>query len=187
MPQRRTLGLALVVALIGIGLVGAGAARAFFEPRPMQVLVRDDCEVTSFNAAIGPGTCIGPGQTTFGSFIGQLLATGQANKWDFVPDNITLQPRQRLAAVNIGGEFHTFSQVAAFGGGCIDVLNDLLGLTPVPECQPEVAPGVPLAFVTTGIEAGDTLLVPGVASGVRRFECLIHPWMRTTVHIRGGR
>jgi hypothetical protein len=43
------------------------------------------------------------------------------------------------------------------------------------------------AFVTTGIEAGGTLLVPGVSSGVRFFECLIHPWMRTTVHIRGGR
>ena len=39
-----------------------------------------------------------------------------------------------ITAVNGGGEDHTFSEVAQFGGGCIDVLNGILGLTPVPEC-----------------------------------------------------
>ena len=40
-----------------------------------------------------------------------------------------------VEARNVGGEVHTFSEVASFGGGCIDALNDLLGLTPVPSMQ----------------------------------------------------
>jgi hypothetical protein len=66
--------------------------------------------------------------------------------------------------------------VASFGGGCIDVLNGLLGLTPVPECA-----GFPFgAFGATLVRPGETLSVT-LAPGTHRFECLIHPWMRTTV------
>ena len=39
-----------------------------------------------------------------------------------------------LQAHNRGGEDHSFTEVANFGGGCIAALNELLGLTPVPEC-----------------------------------------------------
>ena len=165
--------------------MGASAAQAFFEPKPRTVLIRDDCEPVSFNAVLGPGTCIGNGQTTFGSFVAQALATGTVAGWVFDPDELTVQPGRGLNAVNVGGEFHTFTQVAAFGGGCIEEVNELLGLTPVPECLPEVAPGVPLAFVTTGVAPGESLAVSGVSRGTRLFQCLIHPFQKAIVNIRG--
>jgi len=67
--------------------------------------------------------------------------------------------------------------VQAFGGGCVAPLNAILHLTPVPECA------IPGLFGSTLVEQGDTLGVTGLAPGVHRFECLIHPWMRTTVTV----
>ena len=81
-----------------------------------------------------------------------------------------------LTATNKGGEFHTFTEVAAFGGGCVDELNDLLGLTPVPECAQ--APGI---FFSTGAGRGGSTTTGPLAAGTHRFLCLIHPWMTATV------
>ena len=138
----------------------------------------------SFNPSIGPGTCIGEGRTTFDEFIAQLVDNGNAPKWRFSRDRFGLGAGGSLSIVNEGGEFHTFTEVAAFGGGCISVLNDILGLTPVPECQPEVAPGVPAAFVTTGVAPGATRELDGLSPGMHRFQCLIHPWMHSTAVVR---
>ena len=195
--RRRLLRLAMVTTVV-LAVGGSGVAQAlapiggfegFFPPtRPVTVLVRDDCDPETFNAALGdPEACVKPGGTTFGAFIAELLSKGTADGWDFVPDDLTVAPGGRISAWNVGGEFHTFTKVAAFGGGCIEELNDLLGLTPVPECQPEIAPGVPLAFVTTGVGAGDRLVTPPITANPTLFMCLIHPWMKATVHLRGGR
>jgi hypothetical protein len=82
-----------------------------------------------------------------------------------------------LQVANRGGEDHTFTEVRAFGGGCVAKLNGILGLPPVPEWS---FPGL---FDSTLVEEGDTLDVPAMAAGVHRFECLIHPWMSTTVTV----
>jgi hypothetical protein len=82
-----------------------------------------------------------------------------------------------ITATNRGGEFHPFTPVAAFGGGCIDALNGPLGLSPVPEC------GIPDIFGTTGVEPGASLTTGSLAAGTKRFMCLIRPWMRTTAGI----
>src|SRR5262245_11599899 len=37
-----------------------------------------------------------------------------------------------IEAYNKGGETHSFTEVAQLGGGCVQVLNSILGLTPVP-------------------------------------------------------
>jgi hypothetical protein len=50
---------------------GASAASA-----TRQVQLLDDCDPATFNAAIGPGTCIRDGGTTFSEFVAQLLAQG---------------------------------------------------------------------------------------------------------------
>src|SRR6266545_3049725 len=83
------------------------------------------------------------------------------------------------AAHNRGGEDHTFTEVADFGGGCIAAVNALLGLTPVPECA-----GFPGgAFAATTVSPGDTVTTSPLSPGIHRFECLIHPWMQTTVTV----
>src|SRR5882762_4905137 len=101
-----------------------------------------------------------------------------------------------LLLKNLGGETHTFSKVAAFGGGFIAGLNALSGNPiPRPECaivhrdgslspQPESAANV---FVEAGLTeagptAGSSILPVGKAS---KFICCIHPWMRAVVRVPG--
>ena len=169
----RTL-LALAAGFV-VAALAAATASATASTRTIQVL--DDCEPISFNAAIGPDTCVKDGTVTFDEFIGQLVSMGRAPAWRFAPDHANLAAGGSLVAQNRGGEFHTLTEVAAFGGGCVPALNALLGLTPVPECM---TPGI---FFTTGIPAGATLVTGPLSAGTHRFLCLIHPWMRTTVEV----
>jgi plastocyanin len=173
--RRRLATMAGVVALLL--LVPAAGASAASVTRQVQVL--DDCDPATFNAMFGPGTCVKDGTTTFPAFVGQLLAQGRAPAWRFAPGQLKLDAGGRLQANNRGGEDHTFTEVANFGGGCIQGLNDLLGLTPVPECA-----GFPGgAFGATLVPAGGTVTTVALPPGVHRYECLIHPWMQTTVTV----
>jgi hypothetical protein len=143
-----------------------------------RVTVLDACDGPSFNLAIGPGACERSGGVKFDDFIGQLIAMGEAPAWRFAPEAVTLADGGSIDAYNRGGEFHTFTEVAAFGGGCVPELNAVLGLSPVPEC------GVPGIFGATGIAPGDELEGEPLGSGNHLFMCLIHPWMRTEVTVQ---
>jgi plastocyanin len=168
----RLLGTLGVVAVLALVLVTGSSA----ESTSRQVVIRDDCDPATFNAVVGPGTCVKDGGTTFSEFVSQIIDQGGAPAWRFAPDHLSLAADGTVEGRNVGGETHTFTEVANFGGGCIGFLNGLLGLTPVPECA-----GFPGGiFAATAVPAGGTLTVT-LAPGVHRFECLIHPWMRTTV------
>jgi plastocyanin len=172
MRKRAFLSLVSALALV---LSAASTTTAASAHRQVQVL--DDCDAATFDAALNdPNACVKSDGTTFDEFIGQLIAMGHAPAWRFAPARIKLAPGGAIDAYNRGGEFHTFTEVAAFGGGCVDVLNQILGLTPVPECANAGA-----LFATTGIAPGGELEGAPLSSGTHRFECLIHPWMRTTV------
>jgi plastocyanin len=172
MRRKRGAGLlaAGIVALATATLASAGAGHR-------QVLMLDACDGPSFNAAIGEGTCTRPGGVTFDKFIGQLLKHGEAPAWRFSPEQLKLDAGGTISAPNRGGEFHTFTEVAAFGGGCVPDLNALLGLTPVPEC------GIPGIFGTTGAPPGGVVTTGALPAGTHLFMCLIHPWMRSTAQV----
>jgi plastocyanin len=173
--KRRLATVAGIVALLV--LVPAAGASAASATRQVQIL--DDCDPATFNAAIGPGACVKDGGTTFSEFIAQLSAQGRAPAWRFAPEQLRLDAGGTLQAHNRGGEDHTFTEVANFGGGCIAALNDLLGLTPVPECA-----GFPGgAFAATLVRPGGTVTTSPLPPGIHRYECLIHPWMQTTVTV----
>jgi hypothetical protein len=179
----RRLCLAFAASLLA-ALVMASSAFASSDHKKVQI--RDDCDPASFNAAVGPDTCVGNGKTTFPDFIAELQATGAAKRWNFSRDEFGLDAGGTINVLNRGGEFHTFTEVAQFGGGCVQILNDLLGLTPVPECIPEAAPGVPLVFATTGVDPlGGTRSVGPLSAGTHLFECMIHPWMRSVAVVEG--
>lgn len=171
---------ALVLVMLGVLTLSslALATTAYGSASTRQVQVLDDCDEASFNAVLGEGACVKDGDVTFSELIDQLLTQGRAPAWRNAPEHLGLNAGGSLAATNRGGEFHTFTPVAAFGGGCVEELNDLLGLSPVPEC------GDPFfVFVVTGIGPGETYHSDPLDSGVHRFECLIHPWMQTTVTV----
>ena len=73
-----------------------------------------------------------------------------------------------------------------FGPGCVDILNQLVFGKPdlAPVCS-DIDPvaGVPKVFITDGLFPGRTISVDTSKPGTQLFECLIHPWMRTTVTV----
>jgi plastocyanin len=177
------------VALGAAGLLAVPAtAGAHDGGRTEVVEAQDDCDPASFDAAVGPGTCIGDGDTTFDEFVEELLDDGEHGKWRFHPDRTTIRRGDSLRVTGVGGEFHTFTEVQRFGGGCVEEVNELLGLTPIAECEDlvEVEEGVfvPRGFVETGVPPGGHHVVEDLAPGVHKFECLIHPWMQATVTVR---
>lgn len=152
------------------------AARADEGVRRIEIL--DACDPTSFDAVLGAGACTRPGGLSFDTFIAQLTAKQQVDAWRFAPaTNIQAKVGQTLLAINRGGEAHTFTEVEEFGGGIVDVLNQLSGNTEVaPECR--------------ALE-GDDFIPPGGTysdeveeTGTERYQCCIHPWMRATVTAR---
>ena len=162
-------GAAMALVLIAASVTLGGSSQ-----RSVQML--DACDGPSFNAVLGEGACARDEGVTFDELIGQLLAMGRAPAWRFSPGQVSLATDGTITAVNRGGEFHTFTEVAEFGGGCVDEINALLGLSPVAECAQ--APGI---FFTTGAIPGGAVTTAPIATGTHFFECLIHPWMRTTV------
>jgi plastocyanin len=142
-----------------------------------QVQMMDACDPESFNAAVGPGTCIRQGGLDFAKFLGLLGRHHKVGAWHFAPPTVKAQVGQELLAVNKGGEVHTFTEVEEFGGGIVPDLNNLSG-EPVP--APECLALEPDDFVPPG----GTYIDEVEEEGAERYQCCIHPWMRTVVTAR---
>jgi hypothetical protein len=143
--------------------------------RTIEIL--DICDSASFNAALGPGTCVRSGQRnlTFQQFIAQLDNIHTVPTWRNAPGIVHVAVGTQLVATNFGGEVHTFTEVAAFGGGIVPQLNRLSNNpVPAPECL-TLAPG---DFLPPRAQYSDDVDAPGT----EHYQCCIHPWMRTTVH-----
>ena len=152
-----------------------GGAVAADELGPRRIEIHDACDPTSFNAAIGAGTCSRPGGMSFDQFIAQLTKRGSVGAWTFAPaNNVTGREGQVLLAINRGGETHTFTEVEEFGGGIVPLLNTLSGNTTV---APECLALAPDDFIPPGGSDSDD----EVEAGTEKYQCCIHPWMRVTV------
>ena len=159
-------------------LVSASSASA---NEQLTVQLRDDCEPISFNAAIGAGTCVRQGSTTLTEFFDQLAKDRSVDGWRFNPDAASLQVGDSLHATNRGGERHTFTRVASFGGSIVPPINAALGNpAPPPACLAadlkRIAPG----SNTDTLVAGSSAL----PVGQNLFQCCIHPWMRTAITVK---
>jgi hypothetical protein len=170
---------ATLAATVVVGFTGTASANRGNDAET----VLDDCDPETFNAAIGPGTCVGDGDTTFEEFINEL-ATGGDGHWKNNPRQTDVSLGEGLHLVNRGGEAHTFTKVADFAdGGCVPEINALLG---VPSRDPGfcfAAFSDPVLVVGAGAESA----VPAslLEVGHNHFQCMIHPWMQTTVHVDG--
>jgi hypothetical protein len=173
----RTVVWAAFVAVAVLSLTaGAGAVQGDKKFR-----MYDDCEPTSFNAVLGDGACIGNGKTTFDEFIAELAETQDAHKWRNQPSQSHLNVGRPTEIENRGGETHTFTRVDEFGGGFVADLNGISGNpVPAPECLNFPAIDfIPAGATVEGPTAGSSDLPVGVS----RFQCCIHPWMRTVIEV----
>ena len=135
------------------------------------VNMQDACDPTTFDAAVGPGTCVRAGGVQFSQFIAELTRLGFAGPWHFAPPTGNVRVGQSFVALNKGGEVHTFTEVDDFGGGIVPFLNDLAR---VPTVAPECAALEPDDFVAPGGTYREDI----ENTGTLKFQCCIHPWMR---------
>jgi plastocyanin len=175
-------GLTAVVCVWGIG---STVARAQVKSQDARVALVDNCDPNTFPA----GLCVvlpRPGDTTFTEFLGLLFSPLSKTvighpAWRFEPGYLDVRAGQTVRVTNSGGEGHTFTEVAAFGGGSIPLLNGVNGptgtfpLTPAPEC-----PANPAALAV--LAPGDTVGIK-LSPGAHNFECCIHPWMRAVIDV----
>src|SRR6201999_3148026 len=77
--KRSAVGLAAALSAVA-ALALAGPA---FGADQRLVKAQDDCDPATFNAAVGPGTCVGEGRTLFADLLAQFGATGAVKGWDF--------------------------------------------------------------------------------------------------------
>ena len=145
------------------------------------VNMMDACDGDSFNAVFGVGTCLRAGGVKFDQFIAGLTRLGSIGPWHFTGAK-TVQVGQDFVATNMGGEVHTFTEVAEFGGGLVPLLNQLAHVPDVaPECRADALE--PDDFVPPG----GTYREPVSHSGDLKFQCCIHPWMRLEASSRAER
>jgi hypothetical protein len=144
------------------------------------VNMNDNCDPETFNAAIGPGTCIGKGGMTFDQFIAQLTKLGFVGSWHFAPRVVNAHAGKEFLVINRGGETHTFTEVEEFGGGIVPLLNDLAG---VPNVAPECLSLGPDAFVAPG----QTFTEDIEQDEAEHYQCCIHPWMRLSTRVHEER
>jgi len=154
----------------------------------LTIHVRDYCDPASFNAAVGPGTCVRDttnGAITFTGFLTELGTDKSVGAWRFAADHSRAEEGATLNLQSLGGETHTFTRVKRFGGGFVALLNAASGNpTPAPECAQMVngnlvprPPSPGNLFIPAGATASTTLKDGEVA----RFQCCIHPWMHLTI------
>jgi hypothetical protein len=192
-----TIALAIGAFVLFTGVVGA-------QSNTITILMRDACDPVTFNAAVGPGTCVGDPitppkhpTTPFGFFIAELTSDHIAGAWRFNPlldasagnfklVTLNLTAGQQTVIQNLGGETHTFTRVKEFGGGNVPPLNALSGNpVPAPECA------LPASNTNVIVEAGKSEVGPTAGTSalpeeVTKWQCCIHPWMRMIVAVNQG-
>jgi plastocyanin len=187
---RRSVSAALMVGAVSVMSAVVMATPSVASDGGQRIEIQDDCQPTSFNLAVGKGTCIGDGETSFGAFIAEVQATQRAADWKFDPSMLTIRAGRPVILRNEGGETHTFTMVKAFGGGFVPILNQLSG-NPVPaaECATgsgvnlvPVAPSAVNVFVAADKEAA--FKTARLRPGKYMFQCCVHPWMRVILTVR---
>jgi plastocyanin len=186
--------IAILTLLAGWAiLAGAASVRAQGNgnsPGIAQVVALDECDPTTFNAALsesGGGFCHNVSLAAFGysTTLSDLLSLAEAGTpdpgWDYEPDTLRIKQGTIVSVVDQGGEPHTFTEVKAFGNGFLPPLNPGSSTNVIPECSGGFKN---IAVARTRVVQGSRLDVIGLSKGKHLFQCCIHPWMRMEVDVQ---
>ena len=158
-------------------------ARGGSQGEPREVTLRDDCDPTDTGWLPTGGCNRAEGDVTLAEFNAARLSPLAPSvighpAWFFDPSYLEAKASKSIRIHNEGGRTHTFTHVANFGGGRVLGLNTsqqgVAPLTPAPEC---------LAAGVIDIPGGGDSIVDGLPAGDHRFQCCIHPWMRTQIAV----
>jgi plastocyanin len=147
-----------------------------------EVILRDDCDPTDPGWAPTGGCNLRDGDVTFADFnrllVSPLVPTTVGHPaWTFDPTYLEVDAGKRIKISNAGGRTHTFTEVPEYGGGRVPPLNGvgITGLTPL------IPAAACVGGNTVDIPGGGTDVVDGLSAGEHKFQCCIHPWMRTLI------
>jgi len=147
-----------------------------------EIHTEDSCDPVTFGALCRAGF---NGHTTRDQFTAELDATHRVAAWEYGGGDIRVGLGQSFQVDNQGGEVHTFSIVANFGGGRVPILNEKSNN---PVVAPECVAGANAANVDIASAAGITVTTGASGTiktrGTFKVQCCIHPWMRATVQIQ---
>ena len=186
MKSRQLLGaICAVLATVSIALLGAASAASADEgrsPRAQQMRLLDECDAATWNAEF-PGLCAGAGSVSLAKFRGDL-AKGGSGAWWINNREQTINAGDTLHVINQGGIVHSFTEVSAYGAGVVPEWNTALpaGTPPAATLEPFFT-----TFVTSqAVDPAAARDVPAtqLTRGTHKFQCMIHPWMRTVVTVR---
>ena len=109
-------------ALFKPALVAALALAATNVMAAPKIAILDYCDPTDPGWAPTGGCDLREGDVTFAEFnalLDSVLSTAVVGHpaWRFDPSFAESTPKGKLNVVNLGGRDHTFTEVAAFGGG----------------------------------------------------------------------
>lgn len=144
-----------------------------------EIHLEDDCDFKTFGtAACNPNF---NGFTTLASFNADLAAQGRVGFWAYVGGGANLAAGQTLTIDNKGGQLHTFTIVANFGGGRDAGINATGHFTTVaPECVAGAnATNVDIPSLT-GVNVS-TGASGAIKPGTYKVQCCIHPWEHSSV------
>jgi plastocyanin len=184
--MRRTgivAALLLSVGLAAIFTTTHVTARSGRQEGPREVVLRDDCDPTDPGWTPTGGCSLSEGDVTLAEFGAARLSPLAPSvighpAWFFDPSYLEVKAGKRIRILNEGGRTHTFTEVANFGGGRVLGLNTSQpGVPPLTQASECVAPGV------VDIPGGGSSEIEGLSAGDHRFQCCIHPWMRTLVKV----
>lgn len=161
------LGLATLPLLVPAGAQADG-------PHARVLELRDQCEKASWDVEF-PGLCTRDAGSVSLPEFRAALADGGSGAWWIRQRHLTVDAGDSIAATDVGGIVHTFTEVTQFGKGCVPEWNQAVTET-VDNCDFS-------RFGATIVPPGTTSAPQTLAVGVHRFQCLIHPWMRTTVTV----
>jgi plastocyanin len=179
-------GAVVLALLVSCWAVGNLVVRAQVAGNDNNIAIMDNCLPGDPGWNPTGGCTLKPhqGDVPFAEF-GALLASPLTNppngflighpSWRNEPPYVTVGEGKVVQVTNKGGRAHTFTKVADFGGGFVPQLN--IGLVPAPECNPAVPNGLVL------LPPGATDSVAGLAAGLYKFQCCIHPWMHAAIKV----
>lgn len=172
--MRRRLVIGMLAAAWAISAVAAAGDEK--SQKKAKVEIYDDCDPTDPNWTPTGGCTLEGGRVTEAEFNSLLFSPLSGDgivghpAWRMDPAYLVLRAGGTLTAENEGGRVHTFTEVAAFGGGVVAPLNG--DLAPAPECASSVR-----------LPPETTQRVTGLSEGNHLFQCCIHPWMRLLVKV----
>ena len=152
-------------------------------PRANVVDMLDNCDPADPGYDPSGGCALKPkdGDVSFNEFFellftpldpaGDDIVIGHPS-WRNDPSYLSTEEHRRVRIRNRGGRAHSFTEVEDFGGGFVPELNG--GLQVAPECDPQTVELV---------APGDGTTIRGLAPGLHKFQCCIHPWMRAAIRV----